>query len=114
MQIPPTISNSSQNSSSHNKNQMKMESPEHSTQQTGNSDRNTEYPAPLSGKTVSRIVAIGNKILPMLSKDKKARGIESSVLSYILSSYRDNIISKENRDNVTHADLYNWKDNQPA
>ena len=93
---------------------MKMEAPEHSTRQTGNNDSNTEYPAPLSGKTVSRIVAIGNKILPMLSKDKKARGVESSVLSYILSSYRDNIISKENRDNVTHADLYNWKDNQPA
>lgn len=93
---------------------MKMEAPEHSTRQTGNNDKNTEYPAPLSGKTVSRIVAIGNKILPMLSKDKKARGVESSVLSYILSSYRDKIISKENRDNVTHADLYNWKDNQPA
>ena len=41
---------------------MKMEAPEHSTSQTGNNDRNTEYPAPLSGKTVSRIVAIGNKI----------------------------------------------------
>ena len=75
-----------------------------------NNDSNVEYPDNLTDKNVKNIVSIGNTILPMLAKKPKDRLIEGSVLSYILSKFRNKLISKQGQDTVTHADLFNWSD----
>lgn len=73
-------------------------------------NNSSDHPKSLSSDNVKNIVKIGNSLLPMLSKKEKDREKEASVISYLLSSVRNKNISKQGRDVVNHADLFNWSD----
>lgn len=73
-------------------------------------NNSSDHPKSLSSDNVKNIVKIGNSLLPMLSKKEKDREKEASVISYLLSSVRNKNISKQGRDVVNHADLFNWND----
>lgn len=73
-------------------------------------NNSSDHPKTLSNDNVKNIVKIGNSLLPMLSKKEKDREKEASVISYLLSSVRNKNISKQGRDVVNHADLFNWND----
>lgn len=55
-------------------------------------------------------VDIGNAILPHLSNKKEVRDKQVSFVNYLLTDFRKSMTSKVNRQNVTHADVWNWSD----